>query len=451
MLVTILAFSLAVYAQDALNLTIEEAFEHYSVGGYSEAAPLFVEAYGLLTTMHPKDYVGSYKLSLYSGLSYKADGDNVKASEWLNKAVELGEKLGYNDEAFVKVYSYLADAERQSNEATSAITHYEKALSMNKLKSTDLSVVYYGLADSYRQVGSNALASKMCDNAIGSGNLAGLEKVDLACDIVRADLLVSESNFSEALKVYGHVHDIAMARGYSQIEVNALIGLGSTSETLNFTDAARHSFEQALLVALESENYENIKKISSSLMPLISSSRGAHKNIENDIISYGDTLMLAEDDTSMVLWYLATEYYKADKNYNKMFTISDKIYNYSTYVGSDADMLKGLYGKANSSYYLENYVDADLYIKQAIVVAKKIGDDDVLSILYALQAENYIKLSNFENAAITMQQAITLAVDNNRKEQCSKRLTYINSEIVGIDLKTTNDNVVGVDEIIMID
>ncbi len=437
----VVSITVPLYAQDALNNSIDVAFEHYSVGGYSEAAPLFEEAYNILTTIEQNDYKGRFKLALYTGLSYKHANNYKLASYWFATSIEHAKVLD-DSYSIAIINTYLADTERLQGNFNKAIEYYNVARSLDMLDDKDIAAVYYGLAYSYNKLGNTFEAVSMCNKVITNEIFSRTDKLRLLCDVVVADSYLANEDYSEALKIYGHVNDIAIAKNYTNIQIDALIGHGITSDKLKFYDIARHSFEDALLISIENNYYEYIGEISEHLLPLINKSRSVHENIAEEIDNYGNSLTLIESDISMKIWKLAVDYYMLDKNYDNMYDVAENIFGYAGFSSSDKYMFIGLYYMGVASYYLKEYVDSAKYVASAIVIAERIGNSDYLSTSYALQAEIYAKNNDYSNASLSMQQAYELASDLDIRAQYNKRLININSMISGIKSSSSDKDIV---------
>ena len=248
-----------------LDTTVTEAFELYSVSNFTEAAPMFEEAYYMAKKNSAKDISSRFRTSLYAGLSYRGIGEYAQAKAWFLVSLALAEKVQdlYDIPTLI---AYVAESARLAGDIHEAETYYTKALMYDDLTDKDKAVLYYGLAETNRLSEQYHLSKENCDKALDYATGLKLQKILSSCDIIYGEFYRTHKDYAKAMFYFSRAADTSRARKYADILVPALNGMGLTSEALHRPDAAREYFEQSFFVALENGAVDNTDIIYKKIM-----------------------------------------------------------------------------------------------------------------------------------------------------------------------------------------
>lgn len=413
-----------VFAQDVIIKTTQDAFELYSVGNYEEAAPIFEEAALMMKENAKDDVKGIIKISLYTGLSYKEIEEYDKAIKWFKEALNLASEVG-DKEYSIKILSNIADTQRLDGAYNNAVKNYLTVLKYDYLSEKEKAAIYYGLADCYRLMGEYEKAYESCEKSIPLSQKFAMDKLYLSCLIIEGETYRINGNYGKSLQKFGIALDTGRARNYYDISVSALNGIGLVSEKLNRIDAARNSFEEALILSLKNEDFDNIYLIIDKIISFLPSS-GVFVDRGDELLEIINSLSHIKDsELKLAIYKLISLYYKLSNAYEKLYIVSNNIYNEALELNNNYDAYVGLYYSAYSLYGLKKYNQAIDKTDEALSRKKNLSDKKYIHEIYYIRAECYFEEKDVKNAEKFYEEAIKLATDSKVKEKYKARLKEI--------------------------
>ncbi len=407
-----------------LDTTVTEAFELYSVSNFTEAAPMFEEAYYMAKKNSAKDISSRFRTSLYAGLSYRGIGEYAQAKAWFLVSLALAEKVQdlYDIPTLI---AYVAESARLAGDIHEAETYYTKALMYDDLTDKDKAVLYYGLAETNRLSEQYHLSKENCDKALDYATGLKLQKILSSCDIIYGEFYRTHKDYAKAMFYFSRAADTSRARKYADILVPALNGMGLTSEALHRPDAAREYFEQSFFVALENGAVDNTDIIYKKIMDYMPE-KGSFK-YQGDKSYELAGLEFLDDDTSLLLYSLSALYYRLGSRYVELYTAAEAGYNLAENLSNSDMAAEFIYDMALSLYHAKEYEECAARSEEAVSRLKSTNKRDLLSDAYYIQAESYYNLGYYKQAYSSMNKAISYAKLTDH-ERLYKRLNEIKAK-----------------------
>lgn len=386
--------------------TVQDAYEFYSLENYEDAAPLFEKAYNLTAKNGKNDILGLFKLAVYTGLSYRNMEDYKKASEWFDKALTVASKM--NDKAVAApILAYMAESERLAGNYDKAVSAYLRAVSNVFITQRDKSALYFGLAETYRLKGDYPKAKDSCDMAATMSGDFSAEQLKLSCDIIKGESFRIGGDYAAALQSFGMVLDLARARQYPDLIISALAGAGLTSETLGKNDAARANFEEALLVSLKNQIYDNVETVADKLITL--SSKGNFTKQAEEITAHVESEDITDPFIKNALWRLISAYYKASGDNEKALDTAQNAYDELAATGQ-SETPAALYEMSSLMFTMGRYYSAVIKLDEGIQLGKASNYPEI-SKLYALKSECFFAMQKYDEAYTIMKEAAKFDVE----------------------------------------
>lgn len=407
-----------------LDTTVTEAFELYSVSNFTEAAPMFEEAYYMAKKNSAKDISSRFRTSLYAGLSYRGIGEYAQAKAWFLVSLALAEKVQdlYDIPTLI---AYVAESARLAGDIHEAETYYTKALMYDDLTDKDKAVLYYGLAETNRLSEQYRLSKENCDKALDYATGLKLQKILSSCDIIYGEYYRTHKDYAKAMFHFSRAADTSRARKYADILVPALNGMGLTSEALHRPDAAREYFEQSFFVALENGAVDNTDIIYKKIMDYMPE-KGSFK-YQGDKSYELAGLEFLDDDTSLLLYSLSALYYRLGSRYVELYTAAEAGYNLAENLSNSDMAAEFIYDMALSLYHAKEYEECAARSEEAVSRLKSTNKRDLLSDAYYIQAESYYNLGYYKQAYSSMNKAISYSKLADH-ERLYKRLNEIKAK-----------------------
>lgn len=417
-------------AHSGVLKTIQEAYELYSVGNFEEAAPIFEETYNITTKNSPNDMLGRFKISIYTGLSYRGLEDYAKAVVWFEEALKLA-ALMKDDAVKASVLAYIAESERLAGNYNKATSSYLRAIGNEFISSRDKAVLYYGLAETYRLRGEHLKAKDACDMAGSLSSVFSMEQLKLSCDIVKGESYRVGGEYALALQSFGAVLDMSRARKYHDLAIAALNGTALTAEALGRNDAARANFEEALALSIKNEIYDNIELLVDKISTLIPN--GNFIKQADETVALLENNQLMDSYTKAPLWRLAGAYYKSSGDNVAAVAASQNAYEESIVATSQNETITALYDIASSMYNLKKYYSAILKLDEAVSRAKAASYAQIGKI-YALKSECFLTINRLDDAYILMAEAAKHDAKFLGRLKQIEKIATVNGEItMGVD------------------
>lgn len=421
----VLFYKVAAASDVGIIKTVQEAYEFYSVGNYEEAAPIFEEAYNIVTKNSKNDISGRFKLALYAGLSYRGLEEYPKAVGWFETALGLSDKI--KDKSIPSsILAYMGETERLAGNYDKSASYYLEAISKGFVSIKEKAVLYYGLAETYRLWEDYEKAKEACDMASTLSASLSMEQLNLSCEIVKGESYRMSGDYARALKSFRLVLDMARARKYPDLAIAALNGLGLTSETLGRKDAARSNFEEALSLSIKNENYESVELLADKIASLIP--YGNFRNKAEETLKIIENSELLDSYVKSPLWRLAGSYYKASGDNDAALSAYQNSYLEAVSASSQTEAIAALYDLAVSMRASKKYYSAIVRLDEAASRGKA-SSYPHMGKIYALKSECFVNLQKYEEASILMEEAAKYDKKYNSRLEEIKKMIPAGEEI----------------------
>lgn len=414
-----------------LESTVRDAFELYSVNNFSEAAPMFEEAYYMAKKNTPKDISSRFRTSLYAGLSYRGMNEYQQASAWFLVCLALAEKV--NDLYDIPtLLAYIAESERMLGNVKQAEEYYTKALLYADLTDKDKAVLYYGIAES-RRINENYTGSKeSCDEALKYAQNPKLYKILSSCDIIYGEYYRVNKDYSKAMYYFTRAHDTSRAGKYADILVPALNGMGLTSEALHHSDAAREYFEQAFFVAVENGAVDSTDIIYKKIIQYMPE-KGSFKYQGDKALELA-SLEFLDDGTSLLLYSLSSLYYRTGQRFKELYPVAETGYNLAVKLSEQNQVAEFLYDMALSLFKLQEYEECVARSEEAVSRLKLTDKKVLLKDAYLIQSECLYNLGYYSQSYKAAENALSHA-KLSEHDEINKKIIEIKEKLDMIDYK----------------
>lgn len=417
------------YGADLEN-TVRDAFEFYSVNNFTEAAPMFEEAYYMAKKNAPKDISSRFRTSLYAGLSYRGMNEYRQAVAWFSVSLALAEKV--NDLYDIPtLLAYIAESERMSGNAKKAEEYYAKALLYSDLTNQDKAVLYYGIAESMRISENYAGSKENCDEALKYAENPKLFKILSSCDIIYGEYYRVNKDYAEAMYYFTRARDTSRAKNYSDILVPALNGMGLTSEALHRPDAAREYFEQAFFTAVENGAVDSIDIIYKKIINYMPEKKGSFKYQGDKALELA-ALEFLDDETVLLLYSLSALYYRAGGIYKELYPVAETGYNLAVNLTKQNQAAEFLYDMALSLFKSKEYEECAARSEEAISRIKATEDKYLLKDAYLVQSECLYNLGYYQQSYTAAEHALSYA-KLSEHDEISGKIAEIKSKLSNLE------------------
>ncbi|GAB7140429.1 hypothetical protein RsTz2092_03770 [Deferribacterales bacterium RsTz2092] len=245
-MVLLLAYSNIAVAE-SLRDTVGVAMDYYESGNYEDALPLF-EKLLAEQSLFKGDKAGKelrYKFTYYAGYCANEQGDIEKAVKYVAGALSLAKSLKF-DKQLPPIYTFMGELERKRGKYKDAIKYYNEALDGVDSTSFDAAILFYFIAESYRENGNYKNALSICERATLVSKEYGYKEVEIAVLTTVGKVQYGMNKHSEALRTLTSALNLAV-EGQKTLDIAKIhLAFAHIYQAQGKEDLARHYYEDAL-------------------------------------------------------------------------------------------------------------------------------------------------------------------------------------------------------------